>query len=155
MGAMFPTCRIENARHEMAGSTDSFMRDPYTTLGVPKTATPDEIKKAFRKLAKKYHPDQSKEPKAKDRFAEANGAYEILGDETKRGQLDRGEMGAEGKPRHQGFEGFPGGRRPGAGGFDFESAGGSPYGRGFAGQQSTIDPSEFFSDLFGSAGRAQ
>lgn len=131
------------------------MRDPYTTLGVPKTATADEVKKAFRRLAKKYHPDQSKDPKAKDRFAEANQAYEIVGDETKRGQFDRGEIDTEGKPRFQGFEGFGGGRRPGAGGFDAHEAGGSPFGRGFSSQQGTIDPSDFFADLFGSAGRAQ
>jgi DnaJ-class molecular chaperone len=130
------------------------MRDPYTTLGVSKTASADDVKKAFRKLAKKYHPDQSKDPKAKDRFAEVNSAYEILGDETKRGQFDRGEIDAEGKPRFQNFEGFGGGRR--AGGFDFNEAGASPFGRGFNAQQGTIDPSDFFADLFGSAAaRAQ
>ena len=66
------------------------MRDPYTILGVAKSADAAEIKKAYRKLAKKYHPDQSKDPKAKERFSEANSAYEILGDEVKRGQFDRG-----------------------------------------------------------------
>ena len=83
------------------------MRDPYLVLGIPKSATADEVKKAYRKLAKKYHPDQNKtDPKAKEKFAEANSAYEILGDEKKRGQFDRGEIDAEGKPRFQGFEGF-------------------------------------------------
>ena len=72
-----------------------------------------EIKKAYRKLAKKFHPDQSKDPKAKDKFAEVSSAYEILGDETKRGQFDRGEIDAEGKPRFQGFEGFGAGAGPG------------------------------------------
>ena len=98
------------------------MRDPYTVLGVPKSAGADEIKKAFRTLAKKFHPDQNKtDPKAKEKFAEANSAYEILGDEKKRGQFDRGEIDAEGKPRFQGFEGFGGGRRRPAGGSqDFE-----------------------------------
>ncbi|HEX4767875.1 MAG TPA: DnaJ domain-containing protein, partial [Lichenihabitans sp.] len=67
------------------------MRDPYTILGLPRTADKAEIKKAFRKLAKKYHPDQSKEPRAKERFAEANSAYEILGDDQKRAAFDRGE----------------------------------------------------------------
>ena len=84
------------------------MRDPYTILGVAKSADAAEIKKAYRKLAKKYHPDQSKDPKAKERFSEANSAYEILGDEAKRGQFDRGEIDAEGKPRFGGFEGGPG-----------------------------------------------
>src|SRR5579885_1842848 len=82
------------------------MRDPYSVLGVSKSADMAEIKKAFRKLAKKYHPDQSKDPKAKERFAEINAAYEILGDEKKRAQYDRGEIDAEGKPRFHGFEGF-------------------------------------------------
>ena len=91
------------------------MRDPYQVLGVKPTATEAEIKQAFRKLAKKHHPDQNaKEPKAKERFSELNSAYEIVGDKQKRGQFDRGEIGADGKPRFQGFEGF--GAQPGAGG---------------------------------------
>ena len=69
------------------------MRDPYIVLGVSKSATTEDIKKAFRKLAKKYHPDQNKtDPKAKEMFAEANSAYEILGDEKKRRQFDQGEI---------------------------------------------------------------
>ena len=88
------------------------MRDPYDVLGVAKTASEAEIKSAFRKLAKKYHPDQSKEPKAKERFAEVGSAYEILGDDKKRKAFDRGEIDAEGKPRAPQFEGF--GAQPGA-----------------------------------------
>ena len=91
------------------------MRDPYIVLGVPKTASGAEIKSAFRKLAKKYHPDQSKEPRAKERFAEVGSAYEILGDEKKRKAFDRGEIDAEGKPRAPQFEGFGFGRHPGGG----------------------------------------
>ncbi|MEN0099238.1 MAG: DnaJ domain-containing protein, partial [Brucella pseudogrignonensis] len=57
------------------------MRDPYSVLGVAKTAKPEEIKSAFRKLAKKHHPDQNQDdPKAQERFAEVNQAYEIVGD---------------------------------------------------------------------------
>src|SRR5271155_866288 len=94
------------------------MRDPYDVLGVTKTASAAEIKSAFRKLAKKYHPDQSKETKAKERFAEVGSAYEILGDEKKRSAFDRGEIDAEGKPRAPHFEGFGSGPRgAGAGGF--------------------------------------
>ncbi len=89
------------------------MRNPYDVLGVPKSASAAEIKSAFRKLAKKYHPDQSKEPRAKERFAEVGSAYEILGDEKKRGAFDRGEIDAEGKPRAPQFEGFGFGRQPG------------------------------------------
>ena len=88
------------------------MRDPYEILGLAKTASAAEIKSAYRRLAKKFHPDQSKEPKAKDKFAEIGAAYEIVGDEKKREAFDRGEIDAEGKPRHPGFEGFAGaGRR--------------------------------------------
>ena len=91
------------------------MRDPYEVLGVSKTASEAEIKSAFRKLAKKHHPDQNaKEPKAKERFAEVNAAYEIVGDKEKRQKFDRGEIGADGKPRFQGFEGFEGFAQRGA-----------------------------------------
>ena len=90
------------------------MRDPYEVLGVSKSASPEDIKKAYRKLAKKLHPDANKkDPKAANKFAELNGAYEIVGDDDKRKAFDRGEIDAEGKPRFQGFEGFGG--RPGAG----------------------------------------
>src|SRR5580700_8945887 len=90
------------------------MRDPYEILGVSRGATAAEIKSAFRRLAKKLHPDANKhDPKAASRFAELNAAYEIVGDVAKRKAFDRGEIDAEGKPRFQGFEGFgvdPGGR---------------------------------------------
>ena len=82
------------------------MRDPYEVLGVAKNATAKEIKAAYRKLAKKYHPDQNPDdPKAKERFNAATQAYDIVGDEKNRGAFDRGEIDAEGKPRFQGFEG--------------------------------------------------
>ena len=97
------------------------MRDPYDVLGVSKTASEAEIKSAFRKLAKKYHPDQSKEPKAKERFAEVGSAYEILGDDKKRKAFDRGEIDAEGKPRAPQFEGFGFGAQPGGGPRDFRN----------------------------------
>src|SRR3954452_2600264 len=99
------------------------MRDPYEVLGVSKGASQEDIKKAYRKLAKKLHPDSNKkDPKAATKFSELNSAYEIVGDETKRKQFDRGEIDAEGKQRFHGFEGFGGGR-PAAGGRDssFES----------------------------------
>src|SRR3954466_9236731 len=89
------------------------MRDPYEVLGVSKGASPEDIKKAYRKLAKKLHPDSNKkDPKAATKFAELNGAYEIVGDEDKRKAFDRGEIDAEGKPRFQGFSGRPGGGSP-------------------------------------------
>jgi DnaJ-class molecular chaperone len=92
------------------------MRDPYDVLGVAKTASAAEIKSAFRRQAKKLHPDANKhDPRAAARFAELNAAYEILGEESKRKAFDHGEIDAEGKPRFQGFEGFGHGR--GQGGF--------------------------------------
>ncbi len=86
------------------------MRDPYEVLGVPKGATASNIKSAFRRLAKKLHPDaNTNDPKSAARFSELNSAYEILGDEAKRKAFDRGEIDAEGKPRFHGFEGGQGG----------------------------------------------
>jgi len=130
------------------------MRDPYIVLSVSKSATADEIKKAFRRLAKTYHPDQSKDPKAKEKFSEISTAYEILGDEKKRGQFDRGEIDAEGKPRAPQFSsGFGDGRGAGAGaaGFDFGMGGAGPFGRGRAGAGG-FDASDIFSELFSGGG---
>jgi DnaJ-class molecular chaperone len=113
------------------------MRDPYEVLGVPRGASAAAIKSAYRKLAKKHHPDSNKnDPKAAARFSEINSANEIVGDPDKRKQFDRGEIDAEGKPR---FQGFPGGGDPRAraGGFETHTfrtgggAGGSGFGGGF------------------------
>lgn len=114
------------------------MRDPYEVLGVQKGASAAAIKSAYRKLAKKHHPDANKgDPKAADRFAELNAANEIIGDEDKRKQFDRGEIDAEGKPRFQGgFEGSPFGAgrgargRAGPGGFEYSFNAGGPQGGG-------------------------
>src|SRR6476661_5784640 len=105
-------------------------KDFYAVLGVPSTATQDEIKKAYRKLAKKYHPDaNANDAKAAERFKEISEAYNVVGDAEKREQYD--EMRRLGA-----FEGFAGARggggfggRPGAGpgpgntpgGFDFSN----------------------------------
>ncbi len=130
------------------------MRDPYTVLGVPKSASEADVKKAFRKLAKAHHPDQNQnDPKAKERFAELNAAYEIVGDKEKRGQFDRGEIDAEGKPRFQGFDpraaGMGGGRgRGGFEGFSFGFGNDGPFTRGGGGNTSDI-----FSEMFGGAFR--
>ena len=114
------------------------MRDPYEVLGVPRGASAAAIKSAYRKLAKKHHPDANKnDPKSAARFSELNSANEIIGDEDKRKQFDRGEIDAEGKQR---FQGFPGGdpRARGAspgGGFESRTfrtggAGASGFGGG-------------------------
>src|ERR1700704_209987 len=120
------------------------MRDPYEVLGVTRSASAADVKSAFRRLAKKLHPDANKnDPKAASRFAELNAAYEIVGDKDKRKAFDGGEIDAEGKPRFQGFEGRQpgGGFRPGGGGFESftwgsdgaQAAGGPAGARGFGG----------------------
>src|SRR5437667_5855657 len=104
-------------------------RDYYETLGVPKTASDEEIRSAFRKLARKHHPDVAKDKKkSEEKFKEINEAYEVLGDPAKRKKFD--ELGADWKsgaefrppPGHGGFPGgqtFRGGRTMSA--EDFET----------------------------------
>ncbi len=115
------------------------MRDPYSVLGVPRSATEADIKKAFRKIAKDNHPDRNADdPKALERFKEANLAYELLSDAGKRAQFDRGEIGPDGQPINP----FAGG-----GGFnprDFGGAGRSGGGADFAGAADDL-----FAELFG------
>ncbi len=130
------------------------MRDPYDVLGVAKTASAKDIKAAYRKLAKKHHPDQNPDdPKAKDKFSAANQAYEILGDEKHRAAFDRGEIDADGKPRFQGFEG---GGAPGGDPFaGFRRQQGAPGGQRFEFRSGGADPSggsaDIFSEIFGQA----
>jgi len=120
-------------------------RDYYQTLGVPKTAGADELKSAFRKLARKFHPDTAKNKKeAEAKFKEINEAYEVLGDPEKRKQYDEygaGWQQAGGPPPGWGQPGRgfrQGGTRPG-GGVEFEFGG-----TGF---------SDFFEQMFGGARR--
>lgn len=123
------------------------MRDPYDVLGVAKTASAKDIKSAFRKLAKKHHPDQNPDDaKAKDQFAALNQAYEILGDDKRRGAFDRGEIDAEGKPRFQGFENAGGGDPFGG----FRRAGGGPGGQRFEFRTGGAG-ADIFSEIFGQA----
>jgi curved DNA-binding protein CbpA len=121
------------------------MRDPYEVLGVQRGASAAAIKSAYRKLAKKHHPDANKnDPKSAARFSELNSANEILGDEEKRKQFDRGEIDAEGKPRFQGFAGGGDPRARGTQGGGFEThtfrtggAGAGGFGGGGFGTSST------------------
>lgn len=119
------------------------MRDPYVVLGVSKGASESDVKAAFRKLAKKYHPDTNKDnPKAQQQFTEANQAYEIIGDKKKRAQFDRGEIDGEGKERFAGF-GQGGGFNPRGQGRPGGQAGG--FGQNAHGAE------DILSELFGSA----
>jgi DnaJ-class molecular chaperone len=128
--------------------------DPYKVFGLDKTATPEAIRKAYKKLVKTAHPDLNPDdPTADDRFKEISQAYDILGDTEKRARFDRGEIDASGQevPQRQYYR-------------DFAGAEGNPYGagRGFAGQgfESDEDMAAFFSDYLrrgggGGQGRAQ
>ena len=108
------------------------MRDPYAVLGVDRRADEGAIKSAFRKLAKKYHPDQNRDnPKAQAKFAEVNQAYEIVGDKEKRAKFDRGEIDAEGKEKFSFGNGFGGGFGGSEGASPFGAA--SPFGGGGGG----------------------
>ncbi|MCU0891521.1 MAG: DnaJ domain-containing protein [Sandarakinorhabdus sp.] len=119
------------------------MRDPYTVLGVPRSASEADIKKAFRKLAKDNHPDRNADdPKAMERFKEANAAYELLSDAVKRGQFDRGEIGPDGQPINP----FAGGGYGGGGGFNPRDFGGGGRSGGFDFAQGADD---LFAELFG------
>jgi curved DNA-binding protein len=116
-------------------------RDYYEALGVPRDAGEADIRKAYRKLARRHHPDVSKEPGAEDRFKEISEAYEVLRDPDKRERYDR--LGANWKSGQDvsgasGFEGFQ------QGGFDNVRV---DFGGG--------DFSEFFEGLFGGAGRGR
>ncbi|HCO90842.1 MAG TPA: molecular chaperone DnaJ, partial [Alphaproteobacteria bacterium] len=111
------------------------MRDPYQVLGISKTASAADIKQAFRKLAKEYHPDsRPDDPKVAERFKEISAAHQLLSNPEKRGQYDRGEINADGTPRAPQFHGF---QHAGGGGapfeFEFSSSGARPGGAGGAG----------------------
>jgi DnaJ-class molecular chaperone len=114
-------------------------QDPYQTLGIPRTASADDIKKAYRKLAKKHHPDLNPgNAAAEAKFKAASAANELLSDPEKRGQFDRGEINAEGQPTERQFyrqyaEGEQAGRYRGTG----------PEDDGFG---------DIFADLFRQAG---
>ena len=112
-------------------------RDYYETLGVEKSASQDDIKKAFKKLARKYHPDVAKNlPDAEERFKAVNEAYEVLGDSEKRKKYDTlGANWQQGAEYPGGFSGYPGG----GGQYEYNFGGSTGF-------------SDFFESFFG--GRA-
>ena len=128
------------------------MRDPYSTLGVQRTASEKEIKSAYRKLANELHPDRNKDnPKAAEKFSDATKAYDLLSDKDKRAQFDRGDIDADGNPLNP-FAGMGGGRsRSYSGGY----GGGGPRGGGFRDQEfqgfgtDDMDLGDLFEGLFG------
>jgi curved DNA-binding protein len=127
-------------------------RDYYEALGVPRDADEDDIRRAYRKLARQYHPDVNKEPDAEERFKEISEAYEVLRDAEKRERYDRlganwkaGQDVSGGAGGADGFEGFrAGGFGGGTGGFEdvrVDLGGG--------------DFSDFFESMFGGRGRTR
>jgi DnaJ-class molecular chaperone len=118
-------------------------RDYYDILGVSRSASEEEIKKAYRKLARQYHPDRNPGDKqAEAKFKEVQDAYDILSDKTKREQFDRfGHVGPG-----PGFGGGPGGAQGGGPTFHWEWRGGGPGGG------AEVDPTEIFRQFFGGGG---
>jgi DnaJ-class molecular chaperone len=123
--------------------------DPYKELGVARGASQDEIKKAFRKLAKELHPDKNPgNTEADERFKRVTAAFDIVGDKDKRAKFDRGEIDADGREQ---FRGFGGGA---AGGRGHGGAGQNPFGQG--GQRGgfeNIDLDEIFGGMFSGGAR--
>lgn len=124
------------------------MADPYTILGVKRDASDSEIKSAYRKLAKKLHPDINKDKSkaASDRFSQVTNAYDLLSDKEKRGQYDRGEIDGEGNPAAPfgfggGAQGPDYGRGAQGGSYEFNTGGGGG------------DFGDIFEGLFGGGGR--
>lgn len=125
------------------------MADPYSTLGVSRTASEKEIKSAYRTLAKELHPDRNKDnPKAAERFSEITNAYDLLSDGAKRAQFDRGEIDADGNPANP----FAGGGFGGAG-----ARARGPHGQqGQAGfDTGDMDLGDLFDGLFGGGGASR
>jgi DnaJ-class molecular chaperone len=136
------------------------MRDPYSTLGIARTASEADIKSAYRKLAKELHPDRNKDkPNAAEKFSDITRAYDLLSDKAKRAQYDRGEIDGDGNPANPfaGMAGRPGYGRggtygAGAGG----GPGGAPGGNDFAGfGADDVDLGDLFEGLFGAKSRQQ
>jgi DnaJ-class molecular chaperone len=120
-------------------------RDPYLELGVSRTASAAEIRKAFHKLAKQHHPDANKgDKKSEEKFKQVSAAFDIIGDAEKKKKFDAGEIDADGRETMRG---------------GFGGAGGSPFGGGFnrgggfrsggGGDGPDIDLNDLFGDILG------
>lgn len=119
---------------------DNMAEDPYSVLGVNRSSSEDDVRRAFRRLAKELHPDVNPDDDtAAERFKRVSQAYDILGDTEKRAKFDRGEIDASGEPRHA-FNGA-GGPFGGFGGFSGRTTGTGPA--------DDLGFGDIFSDLFG------
>ena len=115
------------------------MTDPYKTLGIAKTASADEVKKAYRKLAKQHHPDLNPgNAESASKFKDISGAYDLLSDADKRARFDRGEIDASGQER--------------ADASFYRAHAGGPQGAKYRGGAG-FDPSDLFADMFARSGR--
>jgi DnaJ-class molecular chaperone len=126
--------------------------DPYQVLGVPRAASADEIRKAFRKLAKANHPDTNPNNKAaEERFKQVSGAFDILGDAAKRKKFDAGEIDADGRETARGFAG--------GGPWGASQESGGPFGRGQYQNHSQsfegVDLGDILGEMFGGRGGAR
>jgi DnaJ-class molecular chaperone len=125
------------------GQVSMAMKDPYSVLGVAKSATAEDIKRSYRKLAKELHPDVNPDNKAVEhRFKEVTAAYHLLSEPEQRAKFDRGEINAEGSPVYENAYNRGGARGGGASGgyeFNFNRGGGAGF-------------DDIFSDLFRDAG---
>ena len=121
-------------------------QDPYQELGVSRSASADEIRKAFRGLAKELHPDRNAGNKAnEERFKRVTAAFDLLGDAEKKAKFDRGEIDADGRETMRGFGG--GARGPGGPGTGF---GGGPG--GFGARFDNVDLDDILGEMFGGRG---
>lgn len=123
------------------GLMASDTNDPYKALGLTKSASQDDIKKAYRRIAKTDHPDLNPDPAAAERFKAASAAYDLLKDPDQRARYDRGEVDASGqeRPQRQYYR-------------DYAQAGDNPYRQQHGGFD---DFSDVFSDLFGQRAQAR
>jgi DnaJ-class molecular chaperone len=112
-------------------------QDPYQELGVARGASADELRKAFRKLAKLHHPDKNPGDKAsEDKFKRVSAAFDLLGDPDKRKKFDAGEIDADGRETMRGYGPNPYGQQGGFGGAEFEG----------------VDLNEILGEMFGGRG---
>ena len=129
--------------------------DLYQRLGIKRGASEEEVKKAYRSLAKQLHPDRNKDnPKAAERFTQVTHAYDLLSDKDKRARYDRGEIDEDGNPKMPFGAGF-GGRPGGGGGYHPDGQGGFEGFPGGFDASGSPDLSDLFEGLFGGAARGR